>query len=200
MFRAGTFVIFRDQNLYLGFELTEYEFPKQVFGVLDYPTVDKFGVTRQIFLSSLEKLSVVNSSPDICVSLELVGTGTAAQIHVRVVDATGRESMDAIGCTRDLQYSGTRKINVHLTQMRRIIRHFKTENIILTPTDKSIIIHDESEAFRAHTILTIMPDEVRTAVAETAKAEAKKPAKSATPAPKAEDADVVDDESLMEVV
>lgn len=179
MFVAGKYILFRDFNLYMGFELTEYEFPK-VASALNEPPTDKVSVTREQLVNALIKLSVVNSSLDSTVSLTITGTGQNAGLELRVMDSAGKVSTDRIGALRDINYTGDLSFEVSMKPLGKTLKHFKTENVILTPTARSLMIRDDGENYHAVTILTIMDDDTKKRIADAKQEQKKKEVEAKT--------------------
>lgn len=192
MFTAGKFIILRDQNLYLGFEHTEYSFP-EVDRVLEQELTDKFSLTRANLLAALQKLSIVNSNIEATVRMTLTGIGTAANLKLEMPDNSGKISSDSIPVSRELKYEQDHVFEVHIAVLKRTLDHFKTENVILEPTAKSILVCDDAADYNATTVLTLITPEVLAIQAELKAQKQKAKAEATTGVTDEDVAEVADD-------
>lgn len=162
LFETDNYYILRDENLYLGFEKTEFSFPP-VKAFLDIKATDHILVPRSNLLNALYKLSVVSVDRDLLVNIKLEGLGAQAVATLVTKDASGKESQDVLQVFRqaangvDPASLEPWDININILAFIKIASHFESANVHLELlSGKAVAIKDSGDDFDATTILSLL--------------------------------------------
>jgi DNA polymerase III sliding clamp (beta) subunit (PCNA family) len=168
LFQTEKFYILRDENLYLGFEKTTYDFP-EVNGILGKKTTgDYMLIPRDELRSSIKKLSVVSADRDLLIRCELAGSGKESTLTLVTKDNLGKSSKDIIGIFRGADEGRKpnyeeRFFNLNISALKSVVSHFDTSNVAFREIDgKAVLVSDEGEGFTTTTIVSILNEEAKT--------------------------------------
>lgn len=182
VYSLGQHILFRDENLFFGIEIPKAPFPAAET-ILKEEREDTTLVQRSTILSSLYKLSVVNTDHDLQVRVLLENSMDSTRLTLETQDPAGRTSRDVLEARR--QPSRTIKSTpayqpvdcyANLSSMVKIFEHFKTPNVALEfvvkkgePKAMVIIDEDSETGFSASSIVSLL-SEAQVAARRAAKA------------------------------
>lgn len=155
LFETNGYYILRDQNLYLGIEKTDASFPslKHLFAT---KVEESFTLRRDMLLSSLQKLSVVDMNNEALLQFNISGRPPKASLRITIKDVTGKQSKDDI---QVLRTSNTFEDTTYFIYPEFLI---KTLSFIRSPEvtiqmlkDRAILIKDITPTYSTTTILGI---------------------------------------------
>lgn len=166
LFDAGSFYMIRDENMYFGFEKSQFEFPA-VDSFQNAEMGESLLVQRPDLINSLNKLSVVSIDRDMLVRLQIEGLGKDVRFELSTADASGRRSTDRISGFRSTEGGRTpddlkqQVCYVNLHSLLKVASHFETANINLkfdkTAQPKVLFLIDtDDDTFTARTVMTLM--------------------------------------------
>lgn len=177
LFNAGAFYIIRDENLYLGFEKSQFDFPA-IHTYQNAVMKESILVQRSDLVSSLNKLSVVSVDRKMLVRLDISGVGKDVQFKLTTTDAAGRESSDKLSGFRQAEGGGSasqlqpQACYVTLQSLLRVCSHFETANVNIkfdeSGSTRVLYLEDTDEdLYAARTIITLLtPEAVREQMAQ----------------------------------
>lgn len=169
LFDAGNFYLLRDENMFLGFEKSQFEFPS-VDTFRNAELVESLLVPRPELIGSLNKLSVVSIDRDMQVCMSINGSGKDVEFSLSTTDSSGRKSTDRLQAHRSAEGDFTpadlkkQVFYVGLHALLKICGHFETANIAIKMNKegatRAIFIEDgDDETYSARTVMIVMTPE-----------------------------------------
>jgi len=166
LFRAGNFFLLRDQNLYLGFDATDYSFPA-VEQILAARADSHILIPREELDRHLLQLSIVNSDASTPVRWLLAGVGNSASLILEVSDIAGRVSHCALTVARrandEFVARGGRPADlpdldftVNLAALKSTIAYSKTAHVLLEFIGNALRIIAATADAQAIAMLTVL--------------------------------------------
>lgn len=171
LFEAGPFFLIRDENIYIGVEKSQLNFP-DVSSLTDNPVSQAILIQRAELQAALNKLSVVSVDRKMMVRLEFMGLGKESKLVLTTTDHAGRESQDTIDTHRKQEGSEldvnlpNKMVYASLKDLLRVVTHFDTANVLVkfqeSDTANVMYVQDtDDDTYRAlTTLITVDPEKM----------------------------------------
>lgn len=152
LFESDNYYVLRDENLYFGFEKSNYTFPSiKKFIEVNF-VKDKLLISRKKLLDSLHKLSIVLSRDKALIKLKVGLVGNVNYLKLIIKDAGGKTSTDSFEIIRETEDEKIKDFGlefiISFNTFVEVLSHFNSELVTLEYIkNKVLVVKDRGDNY-----------------------------------------------------